>query len=56
MGGYDIPLSDSKSTAAAAGSGSYSIGGNTYASNPVVWVIVGVIALFGMVLYLKLRK
>jgi hypothetical protein len=56
MGGYDISLSDSKSNAAASGSGSYSIGGNTYASNPVVWVVVGVVALFGMVLYLKLRK
>ena len=56
MGGYDISLSDSKSAAASAGSGSYSIGGNTYASNPVVWIVVGVVALFGMVLYLKLRK
>jgi hypothetical protein len=55
MGGYDISLSDSKSTAAAAGSGSYSIGGNTYASNPVVWIVVGVVALFGLVVYLKLR-
>jgi hypothetical protein len=55
MGGYDISLSDSKSTAASSGSGSYSIGGNTYGSNPVVWIVAGVVVLFGLVIYLKLR-
>ncbi len=56
MGGYDISLSDSKSAAAAAGSGSYSIGGNTYMSNPVVWIVVGVVAVIGLIAYLKFRK
>jgi hypothetical protein len=53
-GGYS--LSDSKSFAAATGSGSYSIGGNTYASNPIIWIVGGVVALVALVLYLKLRK
>jgi hypothetical protein len=55
MGGYDISLSDSKSSAASAGSGTYSIGGNTYASNPVVWIVLGVLALVGLVVWLKLK-
>ncbi len=56
MGGTDVSLSDSKSLASSAGSGSFSIGGNTYASNPIVWIVAGVVALVGMVLWLKLRK
>ena len=55
MGGTDVSLSDSKSTASAAGSGSYSIGGNTYGSNPLIWVVGGVLALVGLVIFLKLR-
>lgn len=55
MGGYDISLSDSKSAAASSGSGTYSIGGNTYASNPYVWIVVGVLALVGLVAWLKLK-
>lgn len=51
----DVSLSDSKSAAASAGSGSYSIGGNTYNSNPVVWIVAGVLGLVGLVIYLKMR-
>lgn len=56
MGGYDISLSDSKSNASSSGSGSYSIGGNTYYSNPVIWIAVAAIALVGLIAYLKFSK
>ncbi len=51
----DIALSDSKSNATSTGSGGRQIGGNTYESNPLMWIVFGVVALFGLVLYLKLR-
>jgi hypothetical protein len=51
----DVSLSDSKSAAAAAGSGTYSIGGNTYGSNPVIWIVFGVLALVGVIAWLKLK-
>jgi hypothetical protein len=55
MGGGGYSLSDSKSFAASAGSGSYSIGGNSYGSNPVVWIVLGVLALVGVIVWLKLK-
>jgi hypothetical protein len=55
MGGGGYSLSDSKSLASSAGSGSFSIGGNTYGSNPVVWIVLGVLALVGVIVWLKLK-
>jgi hypothetical protein len=51
----DIGLSDSKSLAASQ-SGALTVGGNTYGSNPVVWIVFGVLALVGLVIFLKLRS
>lgn len=51
----DIGIADSKS-AAASNSGGKSIGGNTYGSNPVIWIVFGVLALVGAVIFLKLRS
>jgi len=50
----DIGLSDSKSLAASTGGG-FSVGGNTYGSNPVVWIVFGVLALVGLMIFLKLK-
>jgi hypothetical protein len=52
----DIGISTSESQAASTGSGATNIGGNTYGSSPVMWIVVGIVALFGLVLFLKLRK
>lgn len=51
-GGYDISLSDSKSSA-ASNSGSKVINNNTGANSTVLFVVVGVVALFGLVVWLK---
>jgi len=50
-----VGLSDSKSSAASTGSGSYSIGGNTYESNPVLWIVGAAVLLVGFIAYLKFR-
>jgi len=51
-----IDVSLSSSQAASTGSGTYSIGGNTYQSNPLLWVIAGVVGLVGLFIFLKLKK
>lgn len=52
----DVGLSASSSQAASTGSGATNIGGNTYGSNPVVWIVAGILGLVGLVLFLKLRN
>jgi hypothetical protein len=55
MSPIEVGLSQSTSTPTSTGSGGVQISGDTYSSNPMIWIIGGVIALVGLVLYLKLR-
>jgi hypothetical protein len=58
MAPISIGLSDSKSTATQFGSvGPNSFaGGNTNAPNWIMWVVIGVVALFGVILFLKKKR
>lgn len=51
----DVGLSAS-SAQTASNSGSRTIGGNTYGSNPVGWIVAGVLVLVALIVFLKLRK
>lgn len=51
----DIGIAANEATNATTGSGGRQIGGNTYDTNPLVWIVLGVVALVGLVLFLKLR-